>query len=196
MEDFWVHKRGSNADGDRIAFGPKPRDGEPTLTIPKELTRRVTYRSNPLTLNLTCSYAEDKLQLVKVEIANFEGFISTRELLQLKLPAVMRHIALEAVGNAPEFIEYARNHLRTPSSLRSNLKVLAQLYWLETVTWGTPRKTIMEMSGCSRSTANETISLAEKEFELPKERTETFDPNKTRKIAEDAWLIPDPDAQD
>ena len=196
MEDFWVHKKGLRADGERVAFGPKHDETGIELTIPKELTRSVTYRSIPLTVDLTCSYAEDKLQLVKVEISNYEGFISTRELLQLKLPAVMRSISLEAVGNVDAFMSYARKRLESPSSLKLNLKVLAQLYWLEAVTWGTPRKTIMEMSGCSRSTANENITSAEKEYALPKERTDTFDPNKTRKIGEDAWLIPDPDSQD
>lgn len=196
MEDFWVHKKGLGNDGERVAFGPNQGEGGVALTIPKMLSRTVTYRSIPLTVELTCSYSEDKLQLVKVEISNYDGFISTRELLLLKLPAVMRAIAIDAVGNVDEFMVYARKYLESPSSLKSNLKVLAQLYWLEAVTWGTPRKTIMEMSGCSRSTANENITLAEKEFSLPKERAEAFDPNRTRKIGEDSWLVPDPEAHD
>jgi hypothetical protein len=189
MSEFIVHKPGPFADGDLVPFGPSIEGQYGGLSMPSSLNRRVTYSDNPLTVAIECRYEEDKLQLVKVEIQNFNGYVSTRDLLQLKLPAVMRQVAVESVLGREVFLSRASSLLHSPAAIKENLFLLAQLYWLEAVTWGTPRKAIMEISGCSRSSANEYIKMAAKQYPLPKERAEPFNPEKTRKFGDDSWLV-------
>jgi hypothetical protein len=197
VSEFQVQPPAPFADGPKVSFGLEMKGFGFSLTIASELKRLVTYSNIPVSLFLECRYEVDKLRLVRVEVQNVEGkYISTRDLMHLKLPAILREISLGAVENAHTFMGHARKTLNSPASLRNNLDVLAQLYWLEVVTWGTPRKTIMELSGCSRSTANECITLASKEYRMPNERIDDFDPLKPRKIASDTWLIPYPEADD
>lgn len=188
-----MHRPGPGADGELVGFGPLVDGQTNRLLIPSHLKRRVTYSDNPLTVAIECRYEEDKLQLVKVEIQNFNGYVSTRDLLQLRLPAVMRQVAVESVVGREAFLGSASALLNSTAGVRENLRLLAELYWLEAVTWGTPRKAIMEISGCSRSSANEYITLASKKYSLPKERTEPFNPQKARKFGEDSWIVPETD---
>jgi hypothetical protein len=195
MNDFLIHRGAPALDGPMVAFGPESPSW-PQLVVPASLARTVTYTSNPLTVVLECRFDQDKLQLKKVQIENFEGFVSSRDLTQLKLPVLMRAVALESIPGSGDFLALAKTKLSNPQLLRENLLLLAQVYWLENVTWGSPRKTIMEFADCSRSTASEYIRLADKAFGLPKERLETFDPYKARRFGEEKWLIPDPDSHD
>lgn len=182
MNDFLVEKTVGSVDGPLVHFGLDLGLDGLGLAIPSALTRSVKYRNIPLTVIVHCRFSDDKLQATKVEIENLGSeFISTRDLMQLKLPAVMREIALGAIPNSRTLMEVARKQLESASSLKDNLALVAQTYWLEAVAWGTPRKTLMEIASCSRSTANEYISLAAKDFRLPKERTDSGKQSKANK---------------
>lgn len=134
------------------------------LLVPKSLKREVFYGEDQplLTLSLTLSKT-NRYEIVDMRLQS-EGNavpISTSFLTKLSLPQVIRQIAVDAIPHSSYWTS-------PPAELTDDY--LAQLYWFEHVTWGTPRMALMDVTGWSRSNTNHHIRRIEKVFELPKEK--------------------------
>jgi len=153
--------RTNSVDGELVEFGPLDQVEAKKLAIPASLTRVVSYPELSLVIELSCTFTGDRIEITKMVIESSGSFIATRDLTQLALPAVMRAIALESIPGS--------SYWTSPSndSVTENRAFLAQLYWLEHVSWGSPRATIMTLTSWSRTNANWHIKKLAKEFELP-----------------------------
>jgi hypothetical protein len=81
----------------------------------------------------------------------------------LALPAVIRAIAIEVVPNAELWA-----HLDSSDILKHEGQTfLAQVYWFEHISWGSPRGSIMAYMNWSRTNANFHISKIARKFPLP-----------------------------
>jgi hypothetical protein len=131
------------------------------LLVPRSLKREVFYgKDQPLlTLNLSLLGAE-RLEVVGINLQAPEdgSAISSSFLTKLSIPKVIRQIAEEAIPHS--------SYWTTPPPEHSD-DYLAQLYWFEYVTWGTPRLAIMNLTGWSRANTNHHLRRISKVFDLP-----------------------------
>lgn len=153
-------KRG---DGPLVAFGPNDAAAGFRLAIPGSLVRKVSYPSLALEVELNCAFTGDRLEIVRMTIASRQSFIATKDLTQLALPQVIRRIVCESVPNSDRWLIHDANSFNQSRSE----EFLAQLYWFEHVSWGSPRATLMTYMGWSRPYANTRIKKIAKEFALP-----------------------------
>lgn len=150
-------------DGPLVSFGPLDTMNSSRLAIPGSLVRRVSYPALALEVELSCAFTGDRLEIVKMTIASKQSYIATKDLTQLALPQVIREIVRGSVPNSDHWSIQNTNSLNQP---RSDA-FLAQLYWFEHVSWGSPRATLMTFMGWSRPYANTRIKKIAKEIALP-----------------------------
>jgi hypothetical protein len=150
-------------DGPLVSFGPLDAVTASQLAIPGSLVRRVSYPALALEVELSCAFTGDRLEIVKMTIVSQQSYIATKDLTQLALPQVIREIVCESVPNSDHWLIQNTNSLNHP---RSDA-FLAQLYWFEHVSWGSPRATLMTFMGWSRPYANTRIKKISKEIKLP-----------------------------
>jgi hypothetical protein len=156
--------RGNQSDdGPMVSFGPQDVATASQLAIPGSLTRNVSYPSLALEVELSCVFTGDRLEIVKLAIASRHSFIATKDLTQLSLPQVIRAIVCESVPNSDSWLPQSPNSFNQSRSEA----FLAQLYWFEHVSWGSPRATLMAYTGWSRPYANTRIKMISKDFKLP-----------------------------
>lgn len=151
------------ADGKRQDFGPDNPQMGTKASIPSTLTRRVIYPELGVTALIECVFTGDKLEVQSLNVQNNGKFVSTKVLTQLALPAVIRAIALEVVPDAQLWVNLDSNEFPKNDSPT----FLAQVYWFEHVSWGSPRGSIMNYMGWSRTNANFHISKIAKLYPLP-----------------------------
>lgn len=152
------------ADGPLVAVGPAAAQVEKVLLIPQFFERRVTYSEPSLVVTLQCEFSGERYEIRRITVEGSGTFVSSRDLTQMKLPALMRAMALEAV---PDAAFWSRELQKLAAEKSSNYSFLAQVYWFETITWGNPRMEIMQWMGVARTTANENIRKLAKLFSLP-----------------------------
>lgn len=150
-------------DGKRQDFGPDNPQMGTQASIPSTLTRKVIYPELEVSALIECVFTGDKLEVQSLNVQNNGKFVSTKVLTQLALPAVIRAIALEVVPHAKLWVnldtnEYPKNDSPT---------FLAQVYWFEHVSWGSPRGSIMRYMDWSRTNANFHITKIAKLHALP-----------------------------
>jgi hypothetical protein len=161
------------ADGDFVEFGPLLQGGRNRARIPKTFSRKAVYPDLGLEAHLECSFSGDRIELHRLELHRNDGSITTRDLTQLALPWVIREVANNVIPDSFRLSVFIRdNHdLETVKQQKGPtdeiLRNVAQIYWYEHVTWGTPRGEIMEFWGISRTTANAWIKKAAKLYGLP-----------------------------
>ena len=150
--------------GDLVSFGPLTKDAQRMLQVPGRFIRTVLYQDLPLKLELEFMFDGDKVQIRRLEAEATSGHVTSRDLTQLSLPSITRDAALSAVRDANYWIAVQKN-VESDSGL--DLVFLAQLYWFEHVTWGSPRLAIQNFLGCKRTTANYYIRMIGSKFALP-----------------------------
>lgn len=151
------------ADGKPIDFGPFDHETGTQQSIPATLTRRVHYPELEVTALVECIFTGDKLEIQSLTVQNKGKFVSTKVLTQLALPAVIRAIAIEVVPNAKLWA-----YLDASQILKhEGPTFLAQIYWFEHISWGSPRGSIMTYMNWSRTNANFHISKIARNFPLP-----------------------------
>jgi hypothetical protein len=150
--------------GELVSFGPLTTGTQRMLQIPGRFARTVLYQDLPLKLELNFVFDGDKVQIRRLEAEATSEHVTSRDLTQLALPSITRDAALSAVRNADYWIEVQKN-VQSDSGL--DLMFLAQLYWFEHVTWGSPRLAIQNFLGCKRTTANYYIRMIGSKFALP-----------------------------
>jgi hypothetical protein len=150
-------------DGKPVDFGPFDQETGTQQSIPSSLSRRVIYPELGVSAVVECVFTGDRLEIERISVENNGKFVSTKVLTQLALPAVIRAIAIEVVPNAKLWAELKPNQdfkLEGPT-------FLAQVYWFEHISWGSPRGSIMSYMGWSRTNANFHISKIARDFPLP-----------------------------
>ena len=152
---FTVAKTGKK-DGEVVSFGPPSSLVRYPLEIAKQFTRSVSYKDMGISLEIDFLFDGDKVQIGRLVADGGVGYVASRDLTQLSLPAVTREAAISAIPNAKFWLD---DYKKIQFDKASDLTLLAQLYWFEHVTWGSPRVAIQEFLGCKRTTANYYIRL-------------------------------------
>lgn len=161
MNKNFVVTESGRKDGKLVPFGPLDQTSMTQLTIPETMTRLVNYPELELEIELTCAFSGERLEVTNLNIKGHGTYIATRTLTQLSLPQVIHEIAFSSIPNIEHWTK------PTPELLSKNKAFLAQLYWLEHASWGTPRNTIMELKGWSKPNTSFHIQKIAKEFGLP-----------------------------
>lgn len=151
-------------DGALVNVGPNSGVAFGSLQIPSTFERQVVYKAPSLVLTVKCAFSGERYEISKMTIEGRGDFVTSRDLTQLKLPALMRAMALAAI---PDSFKWTEENKAAALEVDANRAFLAQIYWFETVTWGNPRQEIMNWLSVSRTTANEQIRKLAKEFKLP-----------------------------
>ncbi|WP_296632480.1 hypothetical protein [Rhodoluna sp.] len=150
-------------DGKTVEFGPFDHETGTQQSIPETLTRRVIYPDLGISALVECVFTGDKLEIQTISVQSIGKFVSTKVLTQLALPAVIRAIAIEVVPNARLWAHLDANEILK----REGPTFLAQVYWFEHISWGSPRGSIMAYMKWSRTNANFHISKIARNFPLP-----------------------------
>lgn len=140
------------AQGSLVAFGPIDSGSGRQLHILSESDWLVTYKNPRLRVIARAVFAEQRLEISQLTIQGEQGeFIASRDLTQLNLPAVLRKIGLLAVTDSDFWnVELEETKLEG----RKTPEFLAQVYWFEYATWGSPRQALIDYLSVSRTTAN------------------------------------------
>lgn len=163
MEAIFKLESAGKADGRRVDFGPFDHETGTQQSIPSRLTRRVVYPELEVVAIVDCIFTGDKIEVQSIKVENDGKFVSTKVLTQLALPAVIREIAIQEVPNSKL---WAKLDADAPRKL-TGPTFLAQVYWFEHVSWGSPRGSIMNYMSWSRTNANFHISKIARNFGLP-----------------------------
>lgn len=157
-------------DGPLSTFGPQVEDPAPRLQIPVAFQRAVTLDDPPFELVVSFRFEGDRIELNRLAIEGER--ITPRDLGRLGLPAIVRAAGIDAIPDGDQwtvFVESAKalEDARRSGPSDATLLEVAQYYWFDHVTWGSPRSTIMTFWDISRTTANDWIRKASKLFPMP-----------------------------
>lgn len=150
-------------DGGLVDFGPFDQGSGSQPSIPSRLTRKVTYPELGVIAMVECVFTGDRIEILSISVQKNERFVSATVLSQLSIPSVIREIAIQAVPNSQLWALAGEDQERRYESQA----FLAQVYWFEHVSWGSPRASIMKYMNWSRTNANFHISKISREVELP-----------------------------
>jgi|AntAceMinimDraft_12_1070368.scaffolds.fasta_scaffold22568_1 hypothetical protein len=151
-------------DGPLVGVGPTGPELLGQIRVPSTIQRKVTYRRIPLVIVLDLVFSGQRLEPSGLQLRTQDGFITTQYLTGMGLPKVIRAIATKEVPDSSNWLPVEDHFPMRDASY----EYLAQLYWFECLSWGSPRAAIMSYTGWSR--ANTTLELrkiAEK-FPLPR----------------------------
>lgn len=154
-------------DGQLIPFGPVDPETKRQLHILETFTRAVTYEDMPFRLVLGCVFDGEKIQVQKLTIEGMGAFVTSRDLTQLALPSVIRQVGMSVIPESEFWTQDWQDANSVKEGLKANSYFLAQMYWMEHATWGSPRVTIQNYLQCQRTTANYYIRLAANIVGLP-----------------------------
>lgn len=151
------------ADGPLTLAGPEMPDLKFQLMVPSALEREVLYGQDEPRLILRLVFSGERFEISQLTVHGETHFVTTQFLTQLALPKLIRRIGTETIPNTSTWI---------PTEGEDEMGIesydyLAQLYWFEHVTWGSPRAAIMKYTGWSRANSNWHIRKIRKEFSLP-----------------------------
>jgi len=150
-------------DGELVAFGPFDQESGSQASIPTQLTRKVTYPELGVVALFELVFTGDRLEIQRISVESNEKFVSATVMSQLSIPAVIREIAVQTVPNSKIWALAGSGQQRR----YEGQAFLAQVYWFEHISWGSPRASIMKYMSWSRTNANFHISKISREVELP-----------------------------
>lgn len=148
----------------RVPFGPA---GD---TLPARFTAHGKHEERLLRVTFRASF--DGKSRVKVSSVLVErtdgGSVTPEDLTATQLAHVVWLAVDKAVDKAPGAVRQFRIIGReTGGPSDEQLRLLARMYWLAHVSWGTPRQDVMDAFGLPRSTANHWIRKARERYVLP-----------------------------
>jgi len=159
-------------DGKLVVFGPLDPSNGVQLSIPERFEREVTSGPRGLTLRVSCSFTGEWIDVSSLSVTPPKGEgLTSRALVQIALPPIVRELAASVIPRHEYWTAEFQDALGW-GSLKTNDAFLAQLYWLEHVSQGSPRQTLMRYLAMPRSTCNVLIRRLRSEFPLPRPRTE------------------------
>ena len=138
--------------------------GIPTMKIPSAIRRKVVYPTLGLDVELGCELINSRLEAKTITIQSSDGGLATSMFTQLRLPLILRRIALDSISN----VDFYSGDIEEidPVLLRED-RMVAQIYALEYASWGNPRDTLMRLLGWSRTNTNLHLRRISKDFPLP-----------------------------
>jgi len=155
--------RDKTPDAPMVQVGPLLPEMQKQLSVPARMERRVFYGEDAPALGLALSFSGQRLEVTEIHAVATISFITTQFLTQLSLPKVIRQISVDAIPESSNWTTKVRPDVKGVESY----DFLAQLYWFEYLTWGSPRNSIMNYMGWSRANTNWHIRKISKEFPLP-----------------------------
>jgi hypothetical protein len=167
MSDVFIIKTEGRVDGPLHEFGPVANLTGKRLSVPSPMRRQVYYPSLAYLVELTCVFTGQRIEIESLEIHGDGTFINTQYLTQLSLPDVIRAITREVEVNS----EFWACRARPIDELRvDDPSLIAQIYWYEHVTWGSPRAALMSYMGWSRTNTNWHLRKIADTYTLPGNR--------------------------
>lgn len=156
-------RRTERADGPLTLAGPEMPDLKFQLMVPSALERDVHYGQDEPRITLRVVFSGERFEVSKLTAHGEPHFVTTQFLTQLGLPRLIRRIGTETIPNLSTWVPAEGDDGMGVESY----DYLAQLYWFEHVTWGSPRAAIMRYTGWSRANSNWHIRKIRAEFQLP-----------------------------
>lgn len=127
------------------------------------MERRVTYHHLDLELELLMVFAGERIEIKELRVIGVNGFVATQYLTGLGLPRIIRAIAVSSIPGSARW----QPDRKEGESKDLSYKFLAELYWFEHISWGSPRTALMNYTGWSRANTNWHLRRIAKEFPLP-----------------------------
>jgi len=168
MNETFKIQGGPDRDEAVVQFGPLDPETGIRLSIPRRLSRKVSYPDLNLQVFLSCAFSGERLEIEKMAIEAKGSYVASRDLTQLSLPHVMYAIVSGAVPEAKALNRHVDgDKLDKPEGPA----FLATLYWFEHAGWGAPRARIMSYMDWSRANANFHLKKISLNFPLPGARS-------------------------
>jgi CRP-like cAMP-binding protein len=159
-------------ESDLINFGPiDPATGW-GLKIPQSFEARVDYSELGLEVKLSCRFKNQKVEIQRLQIAGTDIEVTSRALTQLALPDLIHEVTWSVVPESSKWSLKGKDERLKIGGLNGRSVFLAQLYWLEHVSSGTPRAAIMEYLGAPRPTVNQWLREFKKHGLIPSSTNE------------------------
>lgn len=150
MGESFVVSVTEERDGPLVLAGPKTETLNQQLLVPSSMNRKIIYSDNLPVLETALVFSGERLEIVRLTIEAQEVYLSTQFLTQLSLPKVIRQVALESVPDSARWLAPSADRVGGIDSY----DFLAQVYWFEHLSWGSPRKSVMNFMGWSRANTN------------------------------------------
>jgi hypothetical protein len=167
MEKNRTIRPSDEPDGELVTFGPIDEKTGKRLAIPRRFSRIVRIEDLKFQLQLWCEFSDDRIEVRKLCIEADGGEIASRKLLQLGLPAIIRELAFEVIPDARFWTVEGQETKLEWNAINTQPEFLAQMYWFEYVSWGSPRQEIMRFLGMKRTAANALIRRLARHIGLP-----------------------------
>ena len=174
METEFVITTTDTPDGPLRGVGPQGFEYPFEIEVPMQMQRKVTYPGQEIELLIDLVFPGERIEIRNLQLHGREGYIATQYLTGLGLPKIIRAIAVDSIPNSSRWLNVSgRGNKDLP------YHYLAELYWFEHISWGSPRSAIMQYTGWSRANANWHLRKIAKEFPLPGPHSEKFYANRT-----------------
>jgi hypothetical protein len=156
-------------DGPLVFFGPTDRESQIRLAIPSTFERKVRFEDKDLELVISCEFEGEKVAVRGLRLTTFAGgSLGTRDLTQLGLPNLVHEICVSVIPNADYWMNPLSMEATSWDELKTSDIFVAQVYWLQHVSHGNPRATLMSYFGMPRSSCNLLLRKLKLKFEMPR----------------------------
>ena len=146
----------------QVKFGPDD------ASLPERFTGTVTYLDPLLRVTVAAVFDGDHVAVTSLTVEGIEGdTVTPRGLTLLQLGSVVRAMTMRMLDPGTA-VHVRRRPGRAPTP--EELRLLASVYWLEHVTWGDPRRAVMQLWDLPRSTASGWIRKAREIYDMPAHR--------------------------
>ena len=167
--------RTDSVDAPLVSVGPTVAESShQQLLIPRQFEREISFpdSDNAPTLTLLCEFRDELVIVTNLEVRHVGTNGITSSLLHsLALPALVHAASLDAIPNVEFWIVDGSDSELPLEVLKTDYGFLAQMYWLEHVTQGSPRQRLMSYLGLPQSTCNVLIRRIKSVYPLPTPRT-------------------------
>lgn len=157
-------------DGPLRGVGPQGFGYPFEIEVPVKMQRKVTYPGQDLELLVDLVFPGERIEIHNLQLQGRHGYIATQYLTGLALPKIIRAIAVDSIPNSSRWLNDPAEGGGSQS-----YQYLAELYWFEHISWGSPRSAIMKYTGWSRANTNWHLRRIAKEFPMPGPHAKQFD---------------------
>jgi hypothetical protein len=167
--------RTDSIDAPLVSVGPTAAESShQQLLIPRQFEREISFpdSEDAPTLTLRCEFRDELVIVTNLEVRHLGANGITSSLLHsLALPALVHAASLDAIPNVEFWTQAGSDSEPALAVLKTDYGFLAQMYWLEHVTQGSPRQRLMSYLGLPQSTCNVLIRRIKSVYPLPTPRT-------------------------
>jgi hypothetical protein len=163
VEQRWKVTIRRPARAREIPYGPAGH------TLPARFAAEVDYLARPLRVQIKASFdGENRVRAEQVSVERTSGeSVTPEDMASLQLGALMAQVVWHATTHTDVGSVVQVGRQLPDGAGEEELLTVAQVYWFEYISWGSPRRRIMEMFDIPRSTANRWIRRARELYPLP-----------------------------